>query len=1516
MENRSQPSVKQEGETNDVPPSSPSSSLDKTSLNHSSSDCLRSHDHPHTSSSLCTSSFACPSSSPFPPFFSSSSQVPKSPPDLPASFSNLSSKATCSNRSFSSSSTESSTSPTPLPALPSSSALSSSSSCQSMDSNLPHRETPTSISSTCALIGSCSSSSHGEPTASIPSMSSSDLRLIASCVVPQSSSCPCKKGSLPSSFSSTSSSSSRCPSASSSSSHPRMFSQDSQGQFVFVEEQEEVEEGGVQQRKGETEISGSPLLSPPHSRSGSLHGNEYTCFTIRNRRIPKVSSSSSSCASSTSVPPSSQRTSFDNVGTESSSPGSSKLREKKDSFAGVSSPCSVGGLPSSTIFSHSNSSSCVEKVDSAFAAVARRSGKPGDISHSEGDVRETGDEDEDGIVVDEGEEEEGSLTRFYVRNVKRRPSHEVFLHHGGDKAALHALLRVQQNLQHKREVAEAKRESSSYPSSEKDLHDTPIPSSSSSLPTSVTFHGDHRALATSSHSPPSSLAHSLASSSSTGAPDGAVLSHHKNEGQSGVSSLPPLPSPCSQEERRLEEQLAALTDPNLKVPRVRSLACLAKSSFVSPSDRHAHHLDIPLTTLVDQLRLSRLDTPESEQQILLHQLEVVRSLALCAVRAWRHVYRAEDISVKPLSGGLSNKLYVVEVKKETAEKESHEKKVETGSGGRIRTECGGIKKDEEMPLKEDEKSTSKRDGDGKKEERRVDGGESEDHEDGIPKKVLFRVYGHPAGTELFDPRAEQKLFKILGDIGIAPRCIAEFDGGRVEAWIDGHPLQTEDLQNQEILDKIASVLAHFHATRVRSFKLPATEALQCSWRRLLPSSHSSSSSSSSLTSHTPLPVTSASSHPSSLGLSTPFSRSPCGRHGNHTKVEPSSSSPRLPGGLLDSSHGSTVSGETRSSHENDIQENKGASSSSNCSLSSSVSCCRSSGNDRYDSLGSTSSSSSSSHPPAPAPPSHPMCSCVLCRARQWGGLAMKSQADAELLTLEAEAVAEAAVEEVVEAEREVQKALRKGEGRPMSKTGEMKDKELQKSERERWQESVIHGRSDEDDLLRSERNKIRSKQGRKKLDKKGETDEHQRQPQEKIIDGVDDKRTLERNSTGKEMLQEREERENAARIEETPEDRAMEAAEFLAETATVAVDEAKELVGELGHLELHHYQQERKILQEAILTLVKKELAQVDEVYGGVDYWRLLSAASLVLSHNDLQENNLMLTTGGRLHLIDFEYAGENFRGYDIANLMCEVTIDYTTLKAYPFFTIDTSKYPERGTRLRFIEVYLREVLSLHREKLAARKYAADPQLREEGKMSGGVTDKQDIDRGISSSLSSSSSRSSSSENCSHTRARLSLPGNAMHARDVDSSTASQHVERTSTSTPPTSSTSFICHQENSQDICMQTPSARTPVPFHQKNPKSQHVAVSGETGMMMRTSSERREEKEAREISLVILENFEKMAELLTLSSHLQWAFWSAVRTPMEQSTDSFSYLQYAKERLRLYDEKKKELICRGGFF
>lgn len=68
---------------------------------------------------------------------------------------------------------------------------------------------------------------------------------------------------------------------------------------------------------------------------------------------------------------------------------------------------------------------------------------------------------------------------------------------------------------------------------------------------------------------------------------------------------------------------------------------------------------------------------------------------------------------------------------------------------------------------------------------------------------------------------------------------------------------------------------------------------------------------------------------------------------------------------------------------------------------------------------------------------------------------------------------------------------------------------------------------------------------------------------------------------------------------------------------------------------------------------------------------------------------------------------------------------------AYPFFTVDTSKYPKRETRLRFIDIYLRKVLSLHYEKLAQKE--AEHQRRGERAMSVGDARKGAQEAGVSS---------------------------------------------------------------------------------------------------------------------------------------------------------------------------------------
>ncbi|KAF8822069.1 phosphotransferase enzyme family protein [Cardiosporidium cionae] len=77
------------------------------------------------------------------------------------------------------------------------------------------------------------------------------------------------------------------------------------------------------------------------------------------------------------------------------------------------------------------------------------------------------------------------------------------------------------------------------------------------------------------------------------------------------------------------------------------------------------------------------------------------------------------------------------------------------------------------------------------------------------KQVLFRVYGETVG-KFYDSRFELEVFKTLGRYKIAPKLIAEFEGGRIEEWLYGAPLAVQRLQNPSVACAIASILGRFH----------------------------------------------------------------------------------------------------------------------------------------------------------------------------------------------------------------------------------------------------------------------------------------------------------------------------------------------------------------------------------------------------------------------------------------------------------------------------------------------------------------------------------------------------------------------------------------------------------------------------------------------------------------------------------------------------------------------------------
>jgi len=92
------------------------------------------------------------------------------------------------------------------------------------------------------------------------------------------------------------------------------------------------------------------------------------------------------------------------------------------------------------------------------------------------------------------------------------------------------------------------------------------------------------------------------------------------------------------------------------------------------------------------------------------------------------------------------------------------------------------------------------------------------------------------------------------------------------------------------------------------------------------------------------------------------------------------------------------------------------------------------------------------------------------------------------------------------------------------------------------------------------------------------------------------------------------------------------------------------------------------------------------------------SKSPVVFCHNDLQGGNIILRNDTvhekepNLMIIDFEFGGYNYRGFDLANHFCEWIFDYNTPEL-PHFTVNISKYPTKEERTTFIRAYLDQLV-------------------------------------------------------------------------------------------------------------------------------------------------------------------------------------------------------------------------------
>lgn len=122
----------------------------------------------------------------------------------------------------------------------------------------------------------------------------------------------------------------------------------------------------------------------------------------------------------------------------------------------------------------------------------------------------------------------------------------------------------------------------------------------------------------------------------------------------------------------------------------------------------------------------------------------------------------------------------------------------------------------------------------------------------------------------------------------------------------------------------------------------------------------------------------------------------------------------------------------------------------------------------------------------------------------------------------------------------------------------------------------------------------------------------------------------------------------------------------------------------------------KRIAENLLKIDFKAEIEYLDAIFRR-------SNSELVVSHNDLHQNNILLLfhdedsnhsnddLNNRVVLIDFEYCSYNYRPFDLANHLAEWCFDYTG-DEYPFFNASLDRFPSIVRQKQFLKTYLEEL--------------------------------------------------------------------------------------------------------------------------------------------------------------------------------------------------------------------------------
>lgn len=83
------------------------------------------------------------------------------------------------------------------------------------------------------------------------------------------------------------------------------------------------------------------------------------------------------------------------------------------------------------------------------------------------------------------------------------------------------------------------------------------------------------------------------------------------------------------------------------------------------------------------------------------------------------------------------------------------------------------------------------------------------------------------------------------------------------------------------------------------------------------------------------------------------------------------------------------------------------------------------------------------------------------------------------------------------------------------------------------------------------------------------------------------------------------------------------------------------------------------------------------------------SHTPIILAHNDLNNTNMLYNElKDQIHIIDYEFAGLNYRAFEFGNFFSELQWTYSSPTA-PYFEVTEARYPSESAQKDFFSFYL-----------------------------------------------------------------------------------------------------------------------------------------------------------------------------------------------------------------------------------